>query len=358
MEGSLKTVSDDRLLRGLGALVTRTRQNEAELLAYLAEVDKRKLYLAQSYSCMFLYCTEALHFSEASAYRRIAIARAARVHPLLLERTREGEIHLAGAKLLAPHLTQENRVELLELARHKSKRAIEVLLADRAPKPDVPARVRQLPDLRPVSAVQMRPETAESTEAQRQAAAAPSPPVPRAPNPAPSPLGAKRFKIQFTGDQALCDKLRQAQGLLRHQVPDGDIAEIFDRALALLVEDVKRKRFGQTSRPRRRSKATKKPGAGSRHIPAEIKRAAVARDGGRCTFVGPNGRLCGSRDFLEFHHQDPWARTKRHSIGRIELRCRGHNQYAALQDYGVDYMARFARRDDCTGAQLDVEVRE
>ncbi len=193
MEGSLKTVSDDRLLRGLDALVTRTRQNEAELLAYLAEVDKRKLYLAQSYSCMFLYCTEALHFSEASAYRRIAIARAARVHPLLLERIREGAIHLAGAKLLAPHLTQENRVELLDLARHKSKRAIEVLLADRAPRPDVPARVRQLPERRPASAVRMRPAIAESKHEAPRQEAAPSPPVPRAPNPAPSPLGGKRF---------------------------------------------------------------------------------------------------------------------------------------------------------------------
>ena len=304
---------------------------------------------------MFLYCTEALHFSEASAYRRIAIARAARIHPLLLERIREGAIHLAGAKLLAPHLTPENRGELLDLARHKSKRAIEVLLADRAPKPDVPARVRQLPERRPASAVRMRPEIESRHEAPRQETAS-SPSVPRAPTAAPSPLGAKRFKIQFTGDQALCDKLRQAQGLLRHQVPDGDIAEIFDRALTLLVGDVKRKRFGQTSRPRRRSKATKKPGAGSRHIPAEIRRAVFARDGGRCTFVGPNGRLCDH--FLEFHHQDPWARTKRHSIGRIELRCRGHNQYAALQDYGADYMARFARRDDCARAQLDVEGRE
>ena len=34
------------------------------------------------------------------------------------------------------------------------------------------------------------------------------------------------------------------------------------------------------------------------------------------------------------------------------------NQYAASQDYGADYMARFARRDDCARAQLDVEVRE
>ena len=355
MEGYLKTVSDHKLLRGLDELVTKTRHNEADLLAYLAEVDKRKLYLAQSYSCMYLYCTEALHFSEASSYRLIAIARAARAYPLLLERIREGALHLGGAKLVAPHLTLENHMELLDLARHKTKRAIEIMLADRAPKPDVPARVRQLPNPRPgASAVGMCSKGAEPTrEATRREAAA-SPPVPRS----PSPLGGKRFKVQFTGDQTLCDKLREAQALLRHQIPDGDLAEIFDRALTLLLEDAKRKKFAQTSRPRKRSNGSRGSGTPSRHIPAEIKRAVVARDGGRCAFVASSGRRCGSRDFLQFHHRDPWARSKQHSIDRIELRCQGHNHYAALQDYGAAYMARFAKGEHWSRDQCDPELHE
>ena len=67
MEVSLKTVSDHRLLQGLNELVAKSRHDEADLLTYLAEVDRRKLFLAQGYSCMYRYCTEALHFSEASA---------------------------------------------------------------------------------------------------------------------------------------------------------------------------------------------------------------------------------------------------------------------------------------------------
>ena len=97
---------------------------------------------------MFGYCTEVLHFSEAQASHRIHAARAARPYPVVFEKIRKGELHVAGLSLLAPVLTPENHEEVLELARHKSKRAIEVLLADRAPKPDVPARVRQLPEPR------------------------------------------------------------------------------------------------------------------------------------------------------------------------------------------------------------------
>ncbi len=284
-----KTISDSRLLRGLGELVAKSRQDEADLLACIAEVDQRKLYLGQGYSSMHRYCTEVLHFSEATAFHRIGTARASRTYPLLLERVREGALHLSGASLLAPRLTPENHAELLDLARHKSKRAIEELLANRAPKPDVPAQVRKLPDPKTASALRMP-------------------------------------------------------------------AEIFDRALTLLLEDAKRRKFARTARPRARSTASQKPA--SRHIPAEIKRAVVARDGGRCAFVGSNGRRCGSCDFLEFHHLDPWARAKRHAIPRIELRCRGHNHYAALEDYGAAYMARFAGREHCPRGQSDVKPQE
>ena len=343
MKVSLKTISDQKLLRGLDELVVKSHLNEAELLAYIAEVDHRRLYLEQGCPSMYCYCTEVLHFSEARARHRIHAARAARTYPAVFERLRKGELHVAGLSLLAPVLTPENHEELLDLARHKSKRAIEALLADRAPKPDVPPRVRQLPERRQVSAGRMPSEIAGSTLGTRTRSfgSAPSGQVPRrAQNPDPSPLGGKRFKIQFTASQALCDKLREAQALLRHQVPCGDLSEIFGRALTLLVEDTKRKKFALTSRPRTRSGASRKAGTASRHIPAEIKRAVFERDEGRCAFAGRNDRRCASRDFLEYHHLDPWARSKRHSIERIELRCRGHNHYAAMLDYGSEHMAR------------------
>jgi hypothetical protein len=109
----------------------------------------------------------------------------------------------------------------------------------------------------------------------------------------------------------------------------------------LLVEDAKRKKFAQTSRPapRNRSKQDERKPA-SRHIPAEVKRAVAARDRGRCAFVAWSGRRCGSRDFVEFHHKEPWARSRRHAVEDIEQRCRAHNHHAAVQDYGAAHMER------------------
>ena len=98
----LKKISDQDLLCELKRLVGRSAALEVELLAHLAEVDARKLYLREACSSMFVYCTKILCFSESAAYYRISAARVARRCPKVLERLKAGEIHLSGITLLAP----------------------------------------------------------------------------------------------------------------------------------------------------------------------------------------------------------------------------------------------------------------
>ena len=64
--------------------------------------------------------------------------------------------------MLAAHLTPENHLELLDRARHKSKREIEEFLANRAPKPEVRAAVWKLPRTR--DAVELRNRSAEGPD--------------------------------------------------------------------------------------------------------------------------------------------------------------------------------------------------
>ncbi len=145
---SLTSFSDDELLRRLSELLGQSRRNEAELVAHLGEVDRRRLYARDASPSMFVYCTEVLHLSEAEAYLRIAAARASREHPLLLSMLADGRLHLTAIAKLAPHLTLENREALLERATHRSKREIEELVAEISPRPDAPAVMRKLPDRR------------------------------------------------------------------------------------------------------------------------------------------------------------------------------------------------------------------
>jgi hypothetical protein len=60
-----------------------------------------------------------------------------------------------------------------------------------------------------------------------------------------------------------------------------------------------------------------------------VRRAVWQRDGGRCAFIGRDGRRCDARGFVEFHHVKPFAAGGEASVANIELRCRPHNQYEA-----------------------------
>ena len=304
------------------------RAATARLIALLIELDTRRLYLGEGCSSLFTYCTQVLHLSEHAAYNRIESARAARRFPIILDLVESAAVTLTTVRLLAPHLSDANHRDVLERARHKTKREIELLVATLNPRPDVPSMVRKLPTPATSSLQLLAADETAKTVTSMLAEAAIAPPPPR---PAEiKPVAAERYKIQFTVSRETHDKLRRAQDLLRHTVPNGDPAIIFERAIALLVEDLERKRIGKTERPRARREATKD----SRHIPATVKRTVWQRDNGRCAFNGPYGR-CTETGFLEYHHVVPFASGGATSPGNLELRCRAHNQYEAELWFGA-----------------------
>jgi hypothetical protein len=149
--------------------------------------------------------------------------------------------------------------------------------------------------------------------------------------PTVTPLAADRYQIRFTATAETHQKLRQAQDLLGHSVPKGDLATVFDLALSALLSELGRKKLGATDRPR-----APRPGSeGSRHIPARVRRAVWERDGGQCAFLAAGGRRCSGRRFVEFHHVHPYGAGGEATIGNIELRCRTHNAYEAELFYGT-----------------------
>ncbi len=137
---SLSHLTDPELLRGLASLIAQDRVTTAALLAHLAEVDARRLYLPAAYPSMYLYCVGELRMSEDSACKRIRAARAARQFPAIFEALADGRLHLSAVVLLAPHLTRENADELLAAAAHKTKAEIEELVARRFPRSETPGR--------------------------------------------------------------------------------------------------------------------------------------------------------------------------------------------------------------------------
>jgi hypothetical protein len=250
---------------------------------------------------------------------------------MVLERLESGETTVTTLSLLRRHLTDDNCAEMLAAARHASKREVEQVIARIAPRSDVPVIIRKLPEPRvthlgeaAASAVQIGEDvTAEITSTVAPFLHGTFPPA------TVQPLTTERYKVQLTVSRETHDKLRRAQDLLRHVVPNGDAAEIFDRALTLLVDQLERRKLAATNSPRSGRGVTD----GSRRIPASVRRAVWARDGGRCAFVGREGR-CAETGFLEWHHVVPFARGGRATVDNVQLRCRAHNQYEAVAEFG------------------------
>jgi hypothetical protein len=331
----------------LNRLARGEREATAALIVHLAEFDARRLFAGAGYSSLFRYCRKVLHLSEDAVYNRIKAARAAREYPVIIDMLESGALSPTTVRLLAPRLTSENHHELLAAASGKGKQAVEELLARRFPQPDVTSSVRKVPS-RPVApaaevapAVAPAPNTCPSVARCEAPAAAERPVVPRAqaplalpapaaPRPVVRPLAPERYEIRFTASGEMREKLRLAQDLLGHAIPSGDLAQVFDRALTLLVADLSKRKFAATERPRR----SRGQSAGSRNVPADVKRRVGARDQRRCAFIAPSGRRCDERRFLEFHHVIPYGAGGKATVDNIELRCRAHNGYEADLFYG------------------------
>jgi hypothetical protein len=330
----------------LRRLVRTDQVLTARLLVHLGEVDARGLYREHAFHSMFAYAVEELHMSEAEAYLRIQTARLGRDFPLILRMLAKGELHLTAIKLVGPHLTRGNHVQVLERARFKGKREIELLVAELAPRPDTPSVMRKLPErmptrtspavqqksaapaaeirnrelaaqanvgattvernadgidqkpthqlsvalsddrcgvplvqldvsvvaagksrdgcreLSPQACVAATDDRSRAQFAQTHVAAA----VDRTQGDgdrehfqlkaqptrtwSTTPLRPGRYEIKFTTGQAMQGKLEQLQNLLRHQVPDGNIALILERAADLLLEETMKQRFAQNTRRR------------------------------------------------------------------------------------------------------------
>jgi hypothetical protein len=330
-------LSDVELEAQVKRLAGCEREATAHLVAHLAELDARRLYLGAGFSSLFSYCTTVLRLSEHETYNRIEAARATRKFPIILDMLGKGALNLTTVRLLAPHLERGSHEELLAAASGRSKREVEELLARRFPRPDVRSLVRKLP----VAAPPTVSSTPPTVPASPSGAAAPpaeginalpatvfSPPAKH--HPAVVPFADDRYVIRFTATASTQEKLKLARELLRHSIPTGDLGEIFDRALTALLQDLARRKMAATERPRAR-RAT---AAGSRHIPAEVRRGVWLRDGGRCAFVGNGGRRCAERGFLELHHLEPYGVGGKATVENIALRCRAHNGHEADLFYG------------------------
>jgi 5-methylcytosine-specific restriction endonuclease McrA len=360
-------VNDTRSLSSrLAELLRREHHALADFLVALSDFDRERRWLELGYTSCFYFLHRELGLSKGAAFYRKTAAELIQRFPEVVEPLRDGRLCLTSVVELSKVITPENRDEVVERFFHASKQEAKAVAAELRPAQAPPHR-DVVTVLKAPSGVAVACETATSTRQEPtldglirgqsvhpdeprdvpDSTASVEPPSTAIAQPTPDqvePLTGELRRFHVTVSKRFLEKLASARDALSHGRPRASTEEVLEAALDLLLAKKAQQR-GIVKRPRAaQARTSDRP----RHVPAEVKRAIWARDGGRCQWPVSSGGICGSTRRLELDHIVPVARGGTSTVDNLRITCRCHNQLAAREAFGDAWMDRFASK---TGPQ-------
>jgi 5-methylcytosine-specific restriction endonuclease McrA len=284
-EETLVLVKEERRLMGL-------------IIENLQKISDTKLFLEMGYQSLFRYCTEALGYSEASAYRRIEAVKVMRAVPEVKEKLNSGALNLTTVAIAQTFFkTNQATVEEKKVAIQKiegcSKREAEKTLA-------------QLFAVAP-------PEKKEKIHFHREEAT-----------------------LQIVLPQEVLEKLDRIKSLRSHKNPNmsyaeviADICEIVLKKIDPAEKTIASEKTSSISAPNvtaaGKNRHSKK--LNSRYISTKLKSAIWQRDRGQCTFIDTKtGQRCSSKHLLQIDHETPLFFGGETARQNLRLLCHSHHR--------------------------------
>ena len=369
----LCSIPDRELIARLEELRRAERETSVDVLHHLNEIERRSLHLRLGYSSLFAYCTGHLRYSASAAARRVQAARCLRCFPRVGPLLQSGEINLMTLGLVANLLTEATLDSWLDRIRGKTQREVEAIAATVRPPLTLRDRARlvhvavptvsPLP-LAPASHTATSPASMDASMSSAPIFAASRPSQPSSPEPGAlvnastnSQTGGKpssitiatqpKVYIQFLADQSFMAKYRTATALLSNKLPKLTFEAVF---VALIEDFIRRHEPVERHLRRERAATGVHHTAGRTPIPLRTRDAVFARDRGRCTFVGSDGKRCDETIRLHVDHIKPVARGGSDDISNLRLLCARHNQLQAEKILGRNVMNRNRNREVVTPA--------
>ena len=276
-------------------LSRRHRAVEAALVRALIEIDRLKLYLPLGFPSLFQYAVDALRMSESVAYAFILVARKARSVPALAAALDGERLSVAKASRIASALDSGNAQSLIEFAATHTARETEREAAKLKP------RARKRDSVREIDG--------EMVE----------------------------IRILIPKD-ALAD-LERIRALEAQRGSDASLAGSVTAAAKVYL----RKRDPVAKARRAKERRTFKVAPRRSLIKAESKHEVVARDGGRCAFVGAGGKRCDSDRWLHLHHVAPVAKGGTDDPTNLVLLCSVHHALVHQTSFPIDGQVSWLR---------------
>jgi hypothetical protein len=308
-----------------------------------------RLWVLLGLSNLFEYLHRELRLSRGSAHYRKVAAQLVQRFPGMVEPLRSGKLCITVVLELAKVITPENRAEVLPRFLGRSKQeakavAVEIRPAEVVPRKEMVtalplvsrAPVERVQPVEPVRTVEL------SANELPKGLSLPicAPPERRA---SVEPLTSDLRRLHMTVFEQFLEKLEAARKGQGHAQPGASAEKVLEAALDLLLA-AQATRRAEVKTPQQNPRPTKNPG----HVPAAVKRAVWARDEGRCQWRLDSGGICGSTMCLEIDHIRPLARGGKSTVTNCRLACRFHNQLAARQVYGDDWIDQFTKGNAAT----------
>jgi len=324
----MKELNDKELIAELKKLKGRENQIVAELVKYLSEVDRRKLYLELGYPSLFAYCCKALGYSESAAYRRIAAARVYSDNPEVYHKLGCGELTLCAVAELSKVIKPENKEELFSKVEGKSKQEVQSVVAEYRRAPEIKNKRQESVKVRHVKQSEAPLLSLESKSAEQ-------PP-------------SKSYSVTLELSEEEMALVQEAQAILSTRKVKETLLKSAKRIIQqhknLQVKRERRvvnKKIVKESMPLVEVEQDNKP---SRYIPADVRHAVTKRDNGRCSYVAPDGTRCCETNNLEFDHRVPFALGGQSTVENLRLVCRGHNRMYADNVFGREWVEQVIKR--------------
>jgi len=352
------------LTKRLAELLRNERSALAEFLIALASFHRDERWRELGYTSLFYFLRRELGLSATAAQQRKTAVELVLDFPDLIEPLRGGLLCLSTVCDVRKVLTPENWKEILPRFLGLSHREAEALVAELQPVAVVPRRevvtiIRApaclTPAVAPASSAaaagpaqpelhgEVVPTSVFVTEIKTEPApACPPTAAPLRPRDAAVPLTADLRRVHYTVSKRFLDKLDRARDALSHSNPGSSVEEILEKGLDLILQR-QAKRRGLVEKPRSKLPAAPPP-LGSRCASAAVRRAVFERDGGRCQWPMASGGVCGSTYQVELDHVRARALGGRATVDEMRCLCKCHNDEAARQAFGDEWMDRFTRR--------------
>lgn len=299
----VRSLTSSQLVSGLKQ--KRNFENEllSEIVIYIFEVDRRKLYLNYNCTSLFDFLVRELGYCNASAQRRIDAARMLTQNPEVAEKLKTGELNLTQVSIVAQGLKQAKREAAAAGEKFTSSAEVKAKLLE-----SVKAQPKDKAQQIVAQALNLEVKAYEKKVVQRDESV--------------------RLEIVLSKEEA--ELLKEVKDLLSHSMPGANSKEVIVEAL----RELKRKKDPAAIK-RNYSRAIKlTPKINQSTSAAEVRRSVFRKDK-CCQWKFSNGQLCGSTFQLQVDHKKSKWLGGSGDRANLQLLCSAHNKLKYQKEVGL-----------------------